>query len=813
MLRCPQTLRVTAVTSVWVILALFFAATDLMAATFLVTNTDDSGPGSLRQAILDANANTGADDIAFLIPGGGVHTITLASALPNIYWVTIDGYTQPGAKPNTLATGTDAVLLIEVNGANLPNFTATIKLGINANNGVGGSAVIRGLVINGDVEITSQSSSNRVVGCYIGTNAAGTAVAGPRGSVRMSGSSIVGNTIGGVTPADRNVIASGVGVVGIAFPRPSSNSIEGNYVGVSADGQSFLKPDAVVSIGQAEYNYIGGPLPAAGNVIAGSVGLGANNCVVQNNRIGTNASGMVASPAAGGVSLSGSSHDFSTASNNSVTQNIIVSSIVVNFVPPVSAAISLSRAVNNTIKANLIGVGADGKTRLGSRSHGVIFRDFSGSNTVGGLNPGDGNIIAFDGPNQISTEPQAPAGITDAGSAGTLGKNFINGNSISGNGGLGIDLVANGVTPNDAGDTDGIQNYPVLSSATFANGTVRVIGSLNSLSNTSFHIEFFGNDSADPSGYGQGQSYLGFTNVTTDGNGNASFDVTFPVPASSTAISSTATGPTGTSEFSAAIFTKLLNIATRANVQAGENLTIGGFIITGTDAKKLLLRGIGPSLKVNGVPLAGRLQDPIIGLYDSSGALLAENADWKDSQEAAIQQTGLAPSDDREAALLTTLPSAAAYTVQLRGQNGTTGIGVIEVYDLAPSGSQLANISTRGFVGGGNNVMIGGFIVGNSNGTVRIVARAIGPSLTAAGVSNPLPDPVLELHDSNGAIIATNDNWKETQQADLQNSGLAPVDDAESAMLTTLQPGAYTAIVSGKNQGTGIALVEIYQLR
>lgn len=798
-------------TSIWVILALFFAATDLMAATFLVTNTDDSGPGSLRQAILDANANTGADDIAFLIPGGGVHTITLASALPNIYQVTIDGYTQPGAKPNLLQSGTDAILLIEVNGANLPIGIATLPLGVG-NMGVGGGGVIRGLVINGDVSILT--SSNRVSGCYVGTNAAGSALAGTRGFINISGISTNSNTVGGMTPADRNIIANGAGVTGDAFPRPSGNGIQGNYVGVSADGQSFIKPTASIGIVQSDNNVIGGPVLAAGNVIAGGVGLGsANNCLVQNNRIGTDASGMVASSAASGISLGGSSHNFSTATNNSVTQNIIINSIIVNSPPvPVSAAVRLSRTNSNTINANLIGVGADGKTRLGSQSHGISLRDFAGSNTIGGLNPGDGNIIVFDGPNQTSTDPQAPAGITDAGSLGSPGLNFINGNSISGNGGLGIDLAANGVTPNDAGDADGVQNYPVLSSATFANGTVRVTGLLNSLASTSFRVEFFGNDSADPSGYGQGQSYLGFTNVTTDGNGNASFDVTFPVPASSTAISSTATGPTGTSEFSATIFTKLLNIATRANVQAGENLTIGGFIITGTDPKKLLLRGIGPSLKVNGVPLAGRLQDPIIDLYDSSGALLAENADWKDSQEAAIQQTGLAPSDDREAALLTTLPSAA-YTVQLRGQNGTTGIGVIEVYDLAPSGSQLANISTRGLVGGGNNVMIGGFIVGNSNGTVRIVARAIGPSLTAAGVSNPLPDPVLELHDSNGAIIATNDNWKETQQADLQNSGLAPVDDAESAMLTTLQPGAYTAIVSGKNQGTGIALVEVYQLR
>jgi hypothetical protein len=250
-----------------VVAVLFFAA-DLMAATFLVTNTDDSGPGSLRQAILDANANTNADDIAFLIPGGGVHTINLASALPNISHVTIDGYTQPGAKPNLLANGTDAVLLIEVNGAIFSSGTATLFLG-TGNFGVGGNAVIRGLVINGDVSIAT--SGNRISGCYIGTNAAGSALVGTSGAVRISGTSTTGNIIGGMTPADRNVIANSLGITGDAFPRPSNNHIQGNYVGVSADGQSFIKPNATIGIVQADNNVIGGALSAAGNVVAGHV--------------------------------------------------------------------------------------------------------------------------------------------------------------------------------------------------------------------------------------------------------------------------------------------------------------------------------------------------------------------------------------------------------------------------------------------------------------------------------------------------------------------------------------------------------------
>src|SRR5207237_3087009 len=182
---------------------------------------------------------------------------------------------------------------------------------------------------------------------------------------------------------------------------------------------------------------------------------------------------------------------------------------------------------------------------------------------------------------------------------------------------------------------------------------------LASLANTTFRIELFGNDGADHSGYGQGQYYLGFANVTTDANGNASVDLTVPVPASVRAISSTATGPTGTSEFSASIFAKLLNISTRADVQTGDNIAIAGFIITGTDTKTVLVRGIGPSIKVGGAPMAGRLADPLLDVWDSSNTRLADNDNWKDSQQAQIEATGLAATDNTDSAVLISLPPAA----------------------------------------------------------------------------------------------------------------------------------------------------------
>ena len=282
-----------------------------------------------------------------------------------------------------------------------------------------------------------------------------------------------------------------------------------------------------------------------------------------------------------------------------------------------------------------------------------------------------------------------------------------------------------------------------------------------------------------------------------------------PVPASVRAISSTATGPTGTSEFSASIFAKLLNISTRADVQTGDNIAIAGFIITGTDTKTVLVRGIGPSIKVGGAPMAGRLADPLLDVWDSSNTRLADNDNWKDSQQAQIEATGLAPTDNKESAVLISL-APGAYTAQLRGVNGNTGIGVIEVYDLTQLGSQLANISTRSFVGAGDNLMVAGCILApNTNRTARVLVRGIGPSLS--GISNRLSDPVIELHDANGLLLASNDDWK-TNQAQIEATGIPPTDDRESALVADLLPSNYTVVLRGKDNFTGVAVVEIYRL-
>ena len=246
-----------------------------------------------------------------------------------------------------------------------------------------------------------------------------------------------------------------------------------------------------------------------------------------------------------------------------------------------------------------------------------------------------------------------------------------------------------------------------------------------------------------------------------------------------------------------------LNISTRLRVQGGDRALIGGFILTGSDAKTVMIRAIGPSLGANGMP--GALSDTTLDLYDASGQLLASNDDWKDAHQAQIQATGIAPSNALESAILTTLPGNSSYTAVVRGKNGATGVGLVEVYDLAlGSNSKLANISTRGFVDTGDNVMIGGFIVGGSAADqTRIVVRAIGPSLSRFGITNALQDPTLSLYDSNGNVMATNDNWRDGHQPEVEAAGLAPTDDRESALFQSLSPGAYTAIVAGKGGTTG----------
>jgi hypothetical protein len=275
----------------------------------------------------------------------------------------------------------------------------------------------------------------------------------------------------------------------------------------------------------------------------------------------------------------------------------------------------------------------------------------------------------------------------------------------------------------------------------------------------------------------------------------------------------------------------LANISTRAFVQTGDNVMIGGFIVQGTESKRVIIRAIGPELTQYGVPNA--LANPTLELHDGTGALIASNDNWvrtiiggiiTSNQFRDIMNSGYAPGDGRESAIIADLVPGN-YTAILRGVNNTTGVALVEVYDLTPGNiivplSVLRNISARAFVQTGDNVMIGGFIVKGTQ-PKKVIIRAIGPELTQYGVPNALANPTLELHDGTGALIASNDNWVRTiiggiitsnQVDEIRDSGHAPGDGRESAIIADLPPGNYTAIVRGVNNVTGVALVEVYDL-
>ncbi len=272
---------------------------------------------------------------------------------------------------------------------------------------------------------------------------------------------------------------------------------------------------------------------------------------------------------------------------------------------------------------------------------------------------------------------------------------------------------------------------------------------------------------------------------------------------------------------------RLGNISTRSFVQTGDNVMIGGFIVQGTGLKRVIIRAIGPELTQFGITNA--LANPTLELHDGTGAVIATNDDWQttvisgiitSSQVSDIQNSGHAPTAASESAIIANLPPGN-YTAIVRGVNNTTGVALVEVYDLTPAASSsLGNISTRSFVQTSDNVMIGGFIV-QGTGPKRVIIRAIGPELTQFGITNPLANPTLELHDGTGAVIASNDDWQTTviggiitssQVSDIQNSGHAPTAASESAIIANLSPGNYTAIVRGINSTTGVALVEVYDL-
>jgi phospholipase/lecithinase/hemolysin len=254
---------------------------------------------------------------------------------------------------------------------------------------------------------------------------------------------------------------------------------------------------------------------------------------------------------------------------------------------------------------------------------------------------------------------------------------------------------------------------------------------------------------------------------------------------------------------------KATNISTRGLVGTGQNVLIAGFIISGNQPKKVIMRALGPTM--SGLGVSGAVADPTIAIVNSSNVVVASNDNWRNMQETEIAASGFAPPNDLESAIIATL-APGSYTAVVSGKNGGTGVGLVDLYQLDASTSIFQNLSTRGFVGTGDNVLIGGLIIGSGEQPV-IVVRAIGPTLSSYGITQPLQDPTLEVRDGNGALIAFENDWNDNTPTAVKAALLQPHDSRESAVVLSLPAGNYTAIVRGRNGTTGVALVEAYRLR
>lgn len=507
---------------------------------YTVTNTNDSGAGSLRWAIEQANANAGTDTINFAISGGGIHTIPPTSALPVITEpVIINGLSQEGASCASWPP-TQPTLLIELNGTNAGSSSNGLSVAAG-----GSGSMITGLIINRFTRagIRLEGGGDNTITCnYVGTDSTGMTDLGNNlhgiHVVDSTDNIIAGNLISGNGSATS--FGSGVRIVGSTA---TGNLIQGNYIGLQADGAGRLdNTDSGVYIQGAPNNTIGGDTEAARNVISGNTlsgvsifDSGATGNVVQGNYIGTRANGTEA------LHNTWSGVYIVNSPNNTIGGTTAGARNILSGNSFFGVYISGSSATGNLVQGNYIGTGINGTGNLGNSGHGIYILSGASGNQIGGPSENESNLITHNGRDGVYVASGA--------------NNLISRNSISSNSGLGIDLETDGVTPNDLGDGDtganNLQNFPVLTSVTLNGSTTNIVGTLNSAANTTYQLEFFYSTAADSTSYGEGQSFLGSASVTTDGSGNATVNESFgSIPAGSY-VSATATDPSNnTSEFS-----------------------------------------------------------------------------------------------------------------------------------------------------------------------------------------------------------------------------------------------------------------------
>ncbi len=595
--------------------------TRLAATTYSVVNTNDAGAGSLRQAILDANANAGADTITFGITGSGVHTIAPASALPVITdAVTIDGYTQPGSNANTNGPGLpdNSVHLIQIDGTNTGGGNGAAVLNVSGNF----AFVLRGLVVNRGPSAAIQvaTANGSIEGCFIGVDPTGLTARSNTYGILLEGATNV--HVGGQLPAQRNVISGNIvtqmGSGCNSGTGGSGHVIEGNFLGPDATGAALpvnapvTNNDGVALCYGTTNATIGGAAPGARNIISGNSFIGVDisssfcgacvtGIVVEGNYIGTDVTGT---QALGNASFG--IRDNTTG--NQIIDNVISGNtgdgVLIESGSPTDGAL---------VRGNWIGTDASGLLPVPNTGWGL--RVLAGGVVLGGTGAGEGNVIAFNG-------TTIQGGITIDNGTG----NAIRGNSIHDNAGLGIDLSPVGPNANDVLDADaganGLQNFPVLSTLTPTapenpEAGLHIQGVLHSSPSTTYDLDFYSNPACVkfPKDYLEGAKYLGSGVVTTDGSGTGIVDVTVPIGiAAGEHVSATATDPSGsTSEFSQ-------RLPFSVNIASGDAAGGTSITVSGTDFEA------GAAVTIGGVPATGIVVGSSVSLTAVTPALAAGSA-------------------------------------------------------------------------------------------------------------------------------------------------------------------------------------------
>jgi autotransporter-associated beta strand protein len=807
----------------------------LLTVVFLLsiqTIQADSAGWSLTPA--SGDWNTASNWVPMTIPNGGADTATFAQS--TITAVSLSANTEVNAIGLTAGAGaytitTSPMLLLTVSGVGITNVSGITQNFLNNADASGRGEISffnTATAGNSDTVYTSNDTPSALVTggrtSFFGTSKAGSATFVNKGNAVSGG--LGGRTFfNDFSTADNGTFVNNGGITeqggGVTFFVASSTAGNGTFT--NNGGAAFFAGGSVSFL----------EISTAGNATftnnGGSVGGGDTGGTTLFAETSSAGNAILIANAGSGAGTGGEIFFLDDSTGDTARVELFGNG-------------NLDLSLHNAPGVTIGSLEGTGNVFLGSRNLTVgsnnLSTAFSGVIQDGGLNGGHGGSLTKIGPgtlplsgaNTYTGPTTINAGKLSVDGSITSAVTVNNGGTLGGIGTVGGTVIVNtGATLSGGDATTASGSLTVGDNLTLNSNSVIELGlgasgSHSSLNRTGGAWTFASNQSfaffnagslpgmydniitglaGDPGG-------TAFWTITTpgfvgtftyDGAGNIDLVITAAPSPSPTPSPTPASQP--------------INLSTRMQVQTGNDVGIAGFIISGTASKHLLLRAIGPSIPGSSF---GVLADPVLELHDPGTLTTITNDNWMDDpvQMAAILATGLAPTNNLESAIDTTL-NPGSYTAVVRGKNNTSGIGLIEVYDLSHAVlAKLANISTRAFVGtrAANTIVIAGFILGNNSGNDRIVVRGLGPSLAALGVTNVLADPTLDLRDGNGALHVENNDWRDNpaQTAELKAAGLAPPNNLESGIAAALPPGHYTVLLSGLNNETGNGLVEVYDL-